>query len=128
MPLDASLTTTSFLKSRYGIVQALYLACDEIATITEDKWSDEIWGATHPSPTGVPRPRLYFYFGEQDHWVSSKTRDELLRLRGGEEEWKPTMEVDGRGIPHGFCISHSVPVAEKVVEYVREIAGIDGKA
>jgi pimeloyl-ACP methyl ester carboxylesterase len=121
MPRDAAATTTAFLKSSKGIRSALYLACDEIRTITTDKWSDEIWGATHPSPTGVPRPKLYFFFGEEDHWVSGKTRDELILMKGGEEEWRPKMEVDETGIPHGFCIEHSVPVAEKVAGYIREI-------
>lgn len=121
MPKDAAAVTTAFLKSPKGIKSALFLACDEIETITRDKWSDEIWGATHPSPTGVPRPKLYFFFGEDDHWVSGKTRDELISMKGGEEEWRPKMEVDTTGLPHGFCIEHSVPVAEKVAGYIREI-------
>lgn len=124
MPRDAAATTAAFLKSPTGIRSALYLACDEIRTITTDKWSDEIWGATHPSPTGVPRPKLHFFFGEEDHWVSGKTRGELILMKGGEEEWRPKMEVDGTGIPHGFCIEHSVPVAEKVAGYIREIVEI----
>lgn len=121
MPKNAAAVTTAFLKSPRGIRSALYLACDEIETITTDTWSDEIWGATHPSLTGVPRPRLYFFFGEEDHWVSGKTRDELMLMKGGEEEWRPKMEVDTTGIPHGFCVEHSVPVAEKVACYIREI-------
>lgn len=121
MPKNAAAVTTAFLKSPMGIRSALSLACDEIETITTDKWSDEIWGAMHPSPTGVPRPRLYFFFGEEDHWVSGKTRDELILMKGGEEEWRPKMEVDTTGLPHGFCIEHSVPVAEKVACYIREI-------
>ncbi|QDS70166.1 hypothetical protein FKW77_006108 [Venturia effusa] len=124
MPKDAAAVTTAFLKSRRGIRSALFLACDEIETITADKWSDEIWGAAHPSPTGVPRPRLYLFFGEDDHWVSAKTRDELIAMRGGEEDWRPRMEVDTTGLPHGFCIEHSVPVAEKVAVYIREIVSI----
>jgi pimeloyl-ACP methyl ester carboxylesterase len=121
MPRDAAATTTAFLKSPKGIRSALSLACDEIETITTDKWSDEIWGATHPSPTGVPRPKLFFFFGEEDHWVSGKTRDELILMKSGEEEWRPRMEVDRTGIPHGFCIEHSQPVAQKVAGYIREI-------
>ncbi|KAE9969286.1 hypothetical protein EG328_006965 [Venturia inaequalis] len=123
MPKDAAEVTTAFLQSPGGIKSALSLACDEIETITTDKWSDEIWGATHPSPTGVARPKLYFFFGEEDHWVSGKTRDELILKKGGEEGWRPRMEVDGTGVPHGFCIRHSVPVAEKVAGYVGEIVG-----
>ncbi|TID16138.1 Lipid droplet-associated hydrolase [Venturia nashicola] len=121
MPKNAAAVTTAFLKSPKGIRSALHLACDEIETITTDKWSDETWGATHPSPTGVPRPKLYFLFGEKDHWVSEKTRDELILMKGGEENWRPKMELDKTGLPHGFCIEHSVPVAEKVAGYIREV-------
>jgi len=102
---------------------------DEMAQITTDRWTDDLWGAAHPSPTGVPRPKLFFYFGKKDHWVADRTRDELLRLRGrgeGGETWKPKMEVDGNEIPHGFCIDHSVTVAEKVAGYLREIVEADG--
>jgi len=130
MPPSAAATTTAFLKSPHGTNQALFMGKDEMETITADRFTSEIWGATHASPSGVPRPKLFFYFGKNDHWVAGKTRDELMKVRGsggGTEEWRPKMEIDKRGIPHGFCIRHNVPVAEKVVEYVREIIDAHGK-
>jgi hypothetical protein len=77
--------------------------------ITADKWDSEIWGALHRSPTGIPRPKMFFYFGERDHWVADHTRDELIKLRGRtsttmSEDWKPWMEIDKMDTPHGFCI------------------------
>jgi hypothetical protein len=90
---------------------------DEMQTITADKWDSEIWGAAEPSHSGIPRPKLFFYFGRKDHWVADRTRDDLIRLRSGRHEnvvseleqgeaqvWKPKMEIDGEGVPHGFCI------------------------
>jgi len=83
------------------------MARDEMVTITHDNWDAEIWGAA-TSPPGQPRPKLFFYFGRDDHWVADATRDELVAVRAyrgdGGEGWRPKMEIDERGIPHGFCI------------------------
>lgn len=84
-----------------------HMGRDEMERIGADAWDAEIWGAAHPSPTGVPRPKLFFYFGKNDHWVADHTRDDLIRLRGrqvDEEQWKPHMEIDDDNIPHGFSI------------------------
>ncbi|KAF2095072.1 hypothetical protein NA57DRAFT_13079, partial [Rhizodiscina lignyota] len=120
MPLAAAEITTTFLASPNGVYQALYMARDEIRQITIDKWDSDIWGAAHPACT--PRPKLFFYFGEQDHWVANEARDQLIAARaysGAEgEEWKPRMEIDCKGIPHGFVIRHSEEVASKVAEWI----------
>ncbi|TKA44528.1 hypothetical protein B0A49_12650, partial [Cryomyces minteri] len=114
-PHDAAATTAAFIKSKWGIRQALHMAKDEIATITEDRWDDELWGAAVASSS--PKTKLFFYFGENDHWVADRTRDELIAARAYQttrgEEWRPKMEIDQNNIPHGFCIKHSVPTAEK---------------
>ncbi|KAF2490421.1 hypothetical protein BU16DRAFT_530913 [Lophium mytilinum] len=95
-------------------------------SITTDAWDDEVWGAAHPSPTSHPRAQLRFLFGTGDHWVAEETRDDLIRTRAlkqdseADEAWKPKMEVNEEGWPHAFCIRHSIPVAEKVAEYVRD--------
>lgn len=114
------------------------MARDEMAQITSDAWDAEIWGAAHPSPHPHPRPTLRFLFAKEDHWVADETRDDLIRARGShansaydgdegdEEEWKPVMEIDEEeGWPHGFCIKHSVPVAERVHRYVLDIVAKD---
>ena len=77
------------------------MARDELRQITTDKWDSEIWGATHA------HSRLIFYFGAEDHWVAQRTRDDLIAVRGRQDEgevWKPVMEIDESRIPHGFCI------------------------
>ncbi|CAO2649391.1 Nn.00g067760.m01.CDS01 [Neocucurbitaria sp. VM-36] len=137
-PGDAAQTTASFIKSPFGIQQALHMARDEMFQIDTDIWDEDIWGATEPSKHPHPRPTLRFLFARKDHWVADATRDALISSRGrfsqgGVEEiegvgenWKPVMEIDDReGWPHGFCISHSVPVAERVAGYVRDIVGQD---
>lgn len=43
-----------------------------------------------------------------------------------DEPWKPKMEIDEtHGWPHGFCIKHSIPVAERVCGYVEDIVQRD---
>lgn len=127
-PSSASSVTAAFLKSPQGVRESLHMAKQEMATITADTWDAEIWGAAHSSTSLIPRPRLFFLFGKEDHWVANETRDELIRMRAGEEGWRPKMEIDTvEGWPHGFSIKHSVPVAEKVKGYVEAIieAGSD---
>lgn len=133
-PDDAAHTTASFVKSPYGIQQALHMARDEMFQIDTDIWDEDVWGAAAPSKSGHPHPRpiLRFLFAQKDHWVADGTRDQLIRARGRGsveqvgEEWKPIMEIDEReNWPHGFCINHSVPVAEKVAGYVRDIVEQD---
>lgn len=107
-PSDAARVTAEFLKSPHGVQQALHMARDELASINHDAWDAEVWGAADPSAVGAPRPKLFFLFGQQDHWVADETRDELIKARGrgrkDTEKWRPLMEVDESGIPHGFCI------------------------
>ncbi|KAI4945697.1 hypothetical protein J4E91_007608 [Alternaria rosae] len=141
-PTDAAQTTAAFVKSPHGIHEALHMARDEMFQIDTDIWDEEIWGAAASEPTTKhphPRPILRFLFARKDHWVADATRDALIYTRGrfsrgdGVEEvegqgenWKPVMEIDEReGWPHGFCIRHGVPVAEKVAGYVRAIVAQD---
>ncbi|ESZ93157.1 hypothetical protein SBOR_6436 [Sclerotinia borealis F-4128] len=139
MPEEAAKVTTSFLRSKNGIWQALYLARDEMSTITEDKWDSEIWGVEHSelSPSSISPPKLLFYFGENDHWVASHTRDALIAARASSQSTpasstslvsinasnKPIMMIDKEGIDHGFCINHSEMMATKVNDWIEKIIG-----
>ncbi len=104
--------------SQRSLICSSHMLRDELRIITSDKWDSEVWGAASPSPLGVPRAKLYFYFAKQDHWVADKTRDDLIKLRsrGAENDisaedrdrgydWWPRMEIDGNNVPHGFCLS-----------------------
>lgn len=104
-----------------------HMARDEMETITEDRWNEEIWGTEtgHTDHKNAP-PKLVFYFGQnvrfismyksillthfpQDHWVADHTRDALIESRGSVEvatpSTKPVMIIDQDNIPHGFCLS-----------------------
>ncbi|OCK78600.1 hypothetical protein K432DRAFT_301615 [Lepidopterella palustris CBS 459.81] len=144
-PPDAASTTAAFVKSKWGVRQALHMARDEMMEITADKWDEEVWGAAHPTKLRHERAQLRFLFGKNDHWVANETRDDLIRARaggngGGKEEgergrgkeegqvehWKPVMEVDEEeGLDHAFCIRQSIPVAERVAGYLVDIVGRD---
>ncbi|KAF2823990.1 hypothetical protein CC86DRAFT_468956 [Ophiobolus disseminans] len=142
-PGDASHTTAAFLKSPFGVQQALHMARDEMFQIDTDIWDEDVWGAAASEPKSKhphPRPILRFLFAQKDHWVADETRDALIRTRGrysrGDvvevdgvgENWKPVMDIDEReGWPHGFCIAHGVPVAERVAGYVRGIVARDAE-
>lgn len=79
------------------------MAADEMRTITSDKWGDDVWGAAHK-----PVAQLFFYFGQNDHWVADQTRDEIIALRG--RDGGPTMIVCEEGLPHAFCLSELFPL------------------
>ncbi len=116
------------------------MARDEMREITEDAWNEEIWDASVQGSTST-RAKLVFYFGERDHWVADRTRDDLIRARAftadQSDEWKPRMIIDEDRIPHGFCISrsrrlnpllrlkcdigHSDQLAQKVQRFVEDI-------
>ncbi|KAF5873561.1 uncharacterized protein Bfra_005024 [Botrytis fragariae] len=147
MPEEAAKVTTSFLRSKNGIWQALYvhlpldhdntdevfrhLARDEMNIITDDKWDSEIWGVEHSESSQSSPPNLIFYFGENDHWVASHTRDALIAARASpvsvsassassfsiKENNKPIMMIDGEGIDHGFCISAADGTAALNVDF-----------
>jgi hypothetical protein len=76
MPEEGAEVTARFLKSNMGIWQALHLAEDEMATITEDKWDEDIWGIEQ-NDDGNARtvPKLIFYFAEkvdlENEWLFS---------------------------------------------------------
>jgi pimeloyl-ACP methyl ester carboxylesterase len=148
-PSAGAAVTAAFLKSPHGIHSALHMARDEMLQMTSDKWTDEIWGAAHASSHAHPRPILRFLYAKEDHWIANETRDEVVRTRGvrvdargerigggegeadslleGGEEWKPRMEIDEvEGWVHGFCIRDSVPVAERVAGYVKDVLEKDG--
>ncbi|KAK4569734.1 hypothetical protein LTR86_002702 [Recurvomyces mirabilis] len=148
MQLPAATTTAKFLRSPHGVRQALYLAADEMRSVTTDRWDDVFWGmsaakegaaATGAAIVGEVLQstearsskscRLFFYWGAEDHWVANSTRDVLIAKRGrgavatAGEEGKPVMEIDGHGIPHAFPLkpTHSRIIAEKVAEWIVEI-------
>lgn len=110
---------------------ARHMAQDELRTIKVDSFHSDIWGSTiDDTAHTISRsntealstkaavksaveisqqrkpPRLFFYFGRNDHWVAAKTRDELIKSRGSQtrEGKGPWMEVDEGGLPHGFCL------------------------
>ncbi|TVY90709.1 Lipid droplet-associated hydrolase [Lachnellula willkommii] len=123
MPPEAAEVTTRFLKSRMGIWQALQLAKEEMENITEDRWDEDIWGIEQEvAEVKDERPKLIFYFGDNDHWVANHTRDALIAARGqaGRENdsSKPIMLIDENGVDHGFCIRHSESIAEKVEVWI----------
>jgi len=64
-----------------------------------------------------------FYFAERDHWVADRTREAIIRTRGGEGgAGRPRMVVAEEGeIVHGWCIRHNGVVAKKVNGWVEEI-------
>ncbi|KAI9857022.1 MAG: hypothetical protein M1824_005055 [Vezdaea acicularis] len=114
MPPATARTTVTFLRSLGGVKQALWMAKDEMKTITEDKWDRGLWACRDT--------KLLFYFGENDHWVDNNMRDDLIKSRRAEEQEWPKMVIDEQRVSHGFCISHSDVVAKVVAHWVGKIA------
>ena len=123
---DGLETTMSFLRSESGVQQALYLARDEMRTITEDGWGEEVWVASgnEDGKGGAGRMRLFFLFAKNDHWVADRTRGEILTLRGGEEGRKRgrTVIVDeNEGLVHAWCLKQSDVVARMVGGWLEDV-------
>lgn len=127
--------TRALATSKHGVRQVIRMARDELREIKSDKWHDEhIWGnvdavfASEEDSPGLPRTKLFFYWGEEDYWVHSGTRDELIAKRGRLEReetvhdtklW-PVMQVDQEGAPHTFGLfpEHSKRVAKVTAGWV----------
>ena len=90
------------------------MARDELLEMTHDKWPNDVWNgpisSTLASSPNLDRPKLYFFWGQNDYWIDNSTRDKVIATRarraddeGG--EGKPYMEIDRQGVQHDFCIS-----------------------
>lgn len=115
------------------------LANEEMRDITEDRYGEEVWGSVSSDgaagPESSTRPKLFFYFGENDYWMTNKTRDAIIAARAFQstlpladrKDWqvdsRPWMEIDQHNTDHNFCVEGSRVVAEKVVEYMRMVLG-----
>ncbi|KAL4981166.1 hypothetical protein BDW66DRAFT_146920 [Aspergillus desertorum] len=119
--------TTRFLRSRWGVREALHMAADEMRTITSDKWSEDVWGVPRAADGEVQSEsksltQLFFYFGRNDHWVAEKTREDILAARSGMQAGRgPRMVVCEESVPHAFCLRHNEIMASKVADMVQEI-------
>lgn len=142
-PDDALTIVVSYLQSSMGLHQTLHMARDEMEEIKADRWNEKVWGSAATAPE--QRSKLFFYFGEEDHWVADQTRDDLIAARAlradDAMDWKPRIEIDREGTPHGFCIresymqnerqkssssqnvspGHSEPIAKKCADYIKKI-------
>jgi hypothetical protein len=55
------------------------MAKDELESITEDKWDEDIWGVEHAdSENKIDVPKLIFYFAEQVSNCNSGQRRQSL--------------------------------------------------
>ena len=123
---DGLETTLSFLASEWGVQQALYLARDEMRTITQDEWGEEVWSASgNVDGKGRPgRMKMFFLFAKNDHWVADRTREEILNARGGEEgrQRDRTVVVDEeKGLVHAWCLKQSDVVARIVGAWLQDL-------
>ncbi|RMY96787.1 hypothetical protein D0864_05052 [Hortaea werneckii] len=101
----------------YGASLAGHMARDEMHEITDDKFSDDIWGtsgnaddegkvlqskasavvikqadASRDLHMRRPTTKLYFYWGKNDHWVADNTRDTILAARAQKATDEPMLE------------------------------------
>ncbi|KAF3909292.1 hypothetical protein ABW20_dc0107907 [Dactylellina cionopaga] len=143
-PDHATRSAAVFIKSITGVEQALTLGKDEMETIKEDKWTEKVFGAKAEFDSDItPSPKLVFFFGGKDSWVSNSIRDKFISQRGNaapstasaisggpdgtpaQTKAFPKMIIDDSDIPHAFPIRHGEIVAEKVKIWVKEIIDAD---
>jgi len=85
-PDYAARTTVSFIKSPMGVRQALHLAKDEMHTITDDKWDQEVWGAALSEGTNsrdTINSNLTMYWGKKVCQSPSARRQSTADVRLG---------------------------------------------
>lgn len=114
---EAARITVEFLRSRDGIWQGLHMGKDEMATISDDRWDEELWEVFHDAEEHRHQlPKFMFFFAKEDHWVANDVRDEFIQKlethanREGPEHKKGRTEivVDQEGnVPHAFCTRES---------------------
>ncbi|RYP21353.1 hypothetical protein DL765_002254 [Monosporascus sp. GIB2] len=142
-PYQAAEATTRWLTSRDGVWQALHMGLDEMRTIGEGAWDEDLWGIEREAevreeaqqqkqekeqrhrvdkPAPAPTPKFYFFFGKHDHWVANHYRDIFIEKRRKQVE-RTRLMVDEGDLPHAFCIRHSETVAEKVCTWIQEMYG-----
>lgn len=100
----AAAATLRFLTSRDGIWQALHMGKDEMRTITEEKWSEDLWEIREAGEETGLAAKFFFYFAEKDHWVANECRDEFIERRRKHEKGRTEIVIDEEKIPHAFCI------------------------
>ncbi|KAK3326157.1 hypothetical protein B0H66DRAFT_530165 [Apodospora peruviana] len=116
--------TTRWITSRDGLWQTLHLGKDEMGTITEERWSEELWEiADEVDSPNASVDKFYFLFGQNDEWVGEKSRDEFIRRRKEHAQGRTRIVIDENKIPHAFCIHHSELVAQKIKPWIEEVAG-----
>ncbi|KAI5865236.1 hypothetical protein GGS23DRAFT_558316 [Durotheca rogersii] len=120
-PPSSAEVTTRWLKSRDGVWQTLHMGLDEMRTIGEDRWDEELWEIAH-NADALDRspPKFFFFFGKHDQWVASHYRDQFIRRRQNQVE-RTRLIVDEGDIPHAFCIHHNETVAEKAIAWIAEM-------
>jgi pimeloyl-ACP methyl ester carboxylesterase len=119
MDPHAADTTVRFLASRDGVRQALYLGMDELAVISEEAWAEELWEIGDEAVAhGTDVPKFYIFFGNNDHWVANRYRDEFIGRREEHaarqdapkhKRGRTRIEIDEGDLPHDFCISKYIP-------------------
>lgn len=114
-PPHAADATVRFLHSRDGVWQAMHMGKDEMRTIGEEAWAEELWEIADETVGSRERdvPRFFFYFARRDHWVADECRDEFIRRRRehaqrdgtpGRKKGMTRIVLDEDDIPHAFCI------------------------
>ncbi|KAK3995561.1 lipid droplet-associated hydrolase [Cladorrhinum sp. PSN332] len=124
-PEHAAQATLGFLASKDGIWQAMHMGKNEMETITEEKWSEDLWEIQHVEDERDGDDldaKFFFYFAQKDHWVADECRDEFIEKRKRQEKGKTSIFIDEEKTPHAFCIHHSEKVAERVNLWIDQIS------
>ncbi|KAK4226399.1 lipid droplet-associated hydrolase [Podospora fimiseda] len=127
-PEHAAEATLGFLASKDGIWQAIHMGKNEMETITEEKWSEDLWEIQDiedergGEEEELDASKFFFYFAQKDHWVADECRDEFIEKRRRHEKGKTRIFIDEEKTPHAFCIHHSEKVAERVNLWINQIS------
>ncbi|CAE6412660.1 unnamed protein product [Rhizoctonia solani] len=110
-PPDQLNIIKSLVTSPHVVYSALTMAHDEMQTIGSLGSASSTVQATCERE----RSRIYACFAAKDEWVG----DEVSSVKAMLDEHRVLVRDDD--VPHAFCTSHSIPVAETCIEWIKEI-------
>ncbi|KAK9456776.1 hypothetical protein V1511DRAFT_520699 [Dipodascopsis uninucleata] len=126
-PPEHAVESTDAMISSSGVVyQVLQLAKEEMEKIDEEGQDiiSLFWDGTYsssPLETADDKINIILYFAQEDHWVGSHTRNEIIEAHSSRDNVTVQMATDEDNCSHSFCINDNEIMANHVSEWISNL-------